>query len=166
MRTTLVAIGLGLLGWAAAVAAVPQDKAPALPGRSAVLNLRDCMDKTRNTWIFDIQQELQKQQEADAGRATDLNPQERQRIRTKNLEASNRKLLEVYTEIVRLSGVLARERGFDLVQRGDRMPALDAADADLLGQMERRSLMYYAPDVDLTPAVLERLNQDYAARKK
>jgi Skp family chaperone for outer membrane proteins len=124
------------------------------------------MDKTRNTWIGDIEMEQQRQQEADAGRATDLNPQDRLRIRTRNLDAGNRKRFEVYTEIVRLSGVIAKERGFEIVQRVDRWPILESGDADFMGQLDRRPVVYFEPGVDITGAVLERLNRDYAARKR
>jgi Skp family chaperone for outer membrane proteins len=141
-----------------------QEKAPG--ARTGALNLRDCLNKTRNAWIADIELELQKQQEADAGRATDLNPQDRARVRTKNLEAGNRKRFEVYAEIVRLSGAIARERGFDLVQRVDRMPSLEPVDADLMGQIDRRGVIYSDPAVGITAQVLERLNRDYAAREK
>lgn len=143
--------------------AAPQDK-PA--SRTGVVNLKECLDKTRNAWIADIDAELQKLQEAESGRATDLNPQERARIRTKLLDLSNKRKLEVYGEIVRLSGVLARERGFDLVQRIDRMPSMESGDTDLMAQIDRRSVVYYEPAIDLTPALLDRLNRDYAARKK
>ncbi|HZE96379.1 MAG TPA: hypothetical protein VE981_05105 [Planctomycetota bacterium] len=135
-------------------------------GRSAVLNLRECMDKARNHWITDIEVELQKVQEADSGRATDLNPQERLRIRTKNIDAGNRRKLEVYAEIVRISGALAKERGFDLVQRVDRVPSLESGDADFLGKLDGRAILQYDPSIDLTSAVLEQINKDYSVRKR
>jgi Skp family chaperone for outer membrane proteins len=153
-----------LVAAVAVLAGASQEKAPS--GRSAVLNLRECMDRSRNVWIADIEQELQKQQEADAGRASDLNPQERLRIRTKNQDMANRKRLEVYAEIVRLSGGLAKERGFDMVQRVDRMPTVEPGDPDVTPHFERRGVLYFDPSVDLTSAVLEQLNRDYAARKK
>jgi len=151
---------------AAALAAFAQEKPAASLGRTGVLNLRECLDKTKNGWIADIEVELQKQQEADSGRATDLNPQERQRIRTKNIDSSNRKRLEVYTEIVRLSGLIAKERGFDLVQRIDRMPVLESGDPDFMTHLERRPVVFHDPAVDITSSVLEQLNRDYAARKR
>lgn len=154
------------VAFAAALAVSAQDKAPASASRTGVLNLRDCLDKAKNVWIADIEVELQKQQDADSGRATDLNPQERQRIRTKNLDASNRKRLEVYTEVVRLSGVIAKERGFDIVQRIDRMPVLESGDPDFMTHIDRRPVVYYDAGVDITTVVLEHLNRDYAARKK
>lgn len=165
MKLSHVAVAALALSLAAALAVQGQEKAPA-GGRIGVVNLRDCLDKTKNQWIADIDLELQKLQEADSGRATDLNPQERLRIRTKNLDAGNRRRLEVYTEIVRLSGLLARERGFDVVQRIDRMPVLESGDADLTGQIDRRAIVHFDPSVDLTASVLEQLNKGYAARKK
>jgi Skp family chaperone for outer membrane proteins len=149
----------------ALVASLSLQGAPA-GGRVGVLNLRDCLDKTKNAWIADIDQELQKQTEADSGRASDLNPQERLRIRTKNQDASNRKRLEVYMEIVRISGALAKERGFDVVQRIDRLPVVEPGDPDLMLQLDRRMVVHFDPAVDLTAALLEQLNKDYAAKKK
>jgi len=154
------------VAFAAALAGSAQDKAPGASSRTGVLNIRDCMDKSKNTWIADIEVDLQKQQDADSGRATDLNPQERQRIRTKNLDASNRKRLEVYTEIVRLSGMIAKERGFDIVQRIDRMPVLESGDLDFMTNLDRRPVVYFDAGVDITTLVLEHLNRDYAARKR
>ncbi|HVR87788.1 MAG TPA: hypothetical protein VMU54_25940, partial [Planctomycetota bacterium] len=158
MRIPLVAAAL-FGAFAAAFAGNAQDKPAPSTGRTAVLNLRDCMDKSRNLWIAEIELEHQKQQEADAGRATDLNPQERQRVRTKNLDLNNRKRLEVYTEIVRLSGRIAKDRGFDLVERIDRFPVLEPGDPDVMGQIDRRAIIYYDPGVDVTSAVLEQLNR-------
>jgi Skp family chaperone for outer membrane proteins len=149
----------------AAFAIGAQDK-PAAGSRTGVLNLRDCMDKTRNAWIAEIEHEIQKLQEAESGRAIDLNPQERARIRTKLLDLSNRRKLEVYIEIVRVSGEVARERGFDLVQRIDRMPVIESGDTDLTAQIDRRLVVHHDVAIDLTSAVLERINRDYAARKK
>ena len=148
--------------FAAALAAKAQNN-PAPGARIGVLNLRDCMDKTRNTWIAQIDAEVQKMQEAEAGRATDLNPQERARIRTKLLDLSNKRKLEVYSEIVRLSGEIAKERGFDLIQRTDRMPVVESGDTDLAAQMERRAIVHFDPAIDITAEVLERLNR---ARKE
>jgi Skp family chaperone for outer membrane proteins len=139
---------------------------PAAGGRTGVLNLRDCMDKARNPWIAEIEAEVQKVQEAEAGRATDLNPQERARIRAKIQDLSNKRKLEVYSEIVRLSGEIAQARGFDLVQRLDRMPGAEGGDTDLTAQMDRRDVLYSHPSVDITAEVLERLNKDHAAKKK
>jgi hypothetical protein len=43
---------------------------------------------------------------------------------------------------------------------------LESGDPDLMGQIERRGVVHYEPSVDLTAAVLERLNAEHAARKK
>ena len=136
---------------------------PAPGARTGVLNLRDCMDKARNPWVAEIEAEVQKVQDAESGRATDLNPQDRARIRTKIQDLSNKRKLEVYTEIVRLSGVIAKERGFDLIQRIDRFPVVESGDTDLTAQMDRRAVLYSDPSIDITTEVLERIN---AARKK
>jgi len=165
MKTAAAAFFLAVVVWAAAFAAGAQDKRVG-GARTGVLNLRDCMDKSKNGWIADIEQEIQKMQEAESGRATDVNPQERSRIRAKILDLSNRRKFEVYAEIVRISGEVARERGFDLIQRVDRMPVLESGENDLLSQIDRRLVVHHDPAVDVTATVLERINKEYAARKK
>ena len=167
MKLTTAASGAiaFLLLAALALQARPQNN-PAPGARAGVINLRDCMDKTRNTWIAEIDAEVQKLQDAEAGRAIDLNPQERARIRTKILDLSNKRRLEVYSEVVRLSGEVAKERGFDLIHRIDRMPAVETGDTDVTGQIDRRVVLYSHPTVDITAEVLERINKEHAAKKK
>ena len=150
---------------AAALAAGAQNN-PAPGARTGVLNLRDCMDKSRNAWIAEIDAEIHKMQEADAGRVIDLNPKERARIKTKILDHSNKRRFEVYAEIVRLSGVIAKERGFDLIQRVDSMPAVESGDPDVTAQLDRRPVVHFDPSIDITAEVLERLNREHAAKKK
>src|SRR5690349_4603696 len=122
---------------AALALAAAQDK-PAAGARSGTLNVRDCMDKTRNQWMAEIEQELAKMQEAASGRATDLNPQERARIRTKHLDHANKRRLELYAAIVRIAADVAKERGFDLVHRIDRVPTVESGDPDLMAQIFSR----------------------------
>ena len=149
----------------AALAAGAQNN-PAPGARAGVLNLRDCMDKARNTWIAEIDAEVQKLQEADAGRSIDLNPKERLRIRTKILDHSNKRRLEVYGEIVRLAGVIAKERGFDFVHRIDPLPTLESGDNELVNKLEQRDILHFDPSIDITAEVLTRLNRDYADKRR
>lgn len=142
-------------------AARNQEKA----ARVGVLNIRDCMDKARNNWIAEIEAEVAKLAEAESGRATDLNPQERQRIRTKITDLNNKRKLEVYNEVVRVSGVIAKERNFDVIQRADRMPAVESGDTDLTTQIERRAIVHYDPAIDITSEVLDRINKDHPRKK-
>jgi Skp family chaperone for outer membrane proteins len=171
MKLTHSAVLVAAVALAAAIAvqgptsAGAQDKAGA-GARTGVLNLRDCMDKTRNAWIAEIELELQKAQEAESGRATDLNPQERARIRTKIMDLSNKRKLEVYNEIVRISGAVAKERGFELVQRVDRMPVVESGDSDLAAQIDRRVIVHFDPSIDISSEVLERINKDHFPKKK
>jgi Skp family chaperone for outer membrane proteins len=142
-----------------------QDKAPA-GARSGVLNVRECMDASRNAWMAEINQEILKIQEADSGRATDLNPQERKRIYVKNLDHYNKRRLELYTAVVRHAGDVARERSFDFIQRADLMPTAASGDPDLMERIYARELIYHDPGIDITGEVLARVNKEYAARKK
>jgi Skp family chaperone for outer membrane proteins len=153
-----------LLAGALAVGAA-QEKPPA-GARSGVLNVRECMDAARNAWMAEIDQELLKMQEAAAGRASDLNPQERARIRTKYLDHSNRRRVELYAALVRIAGEVARERGLDLVHRIDRMPAVESGDPDLMAQIYSRDIIHADPGMDITGEVLARINKEHAGRKK
>jgi len=164
MKLNIAAAGIAAL-LVAGLVGQAQDK-PAPAARAGVLNLRDCMDKTRNHWIAEIEQEVQKLSDAESGRATDLNPQERARIRTKILDLSNKRRLEVYGEVVRISGEVSKERGFDLIQRVDRMPVFESGDTELAAQIDRRFVVHYDPSIDITAEVVERLNKVHAARKK
>jgi hypothetical protein len=161
MRTAAVAAVLLV-----AVLAAGAQNVPAPGSRAGVISIHECMDKARNAWIADIDAEVQKMQAADAGRTIDLNPKERLRIRTKILDHSNKRRLEVYTEIVRLTGVVGKERGFDFVHRIDPMPVLESGDAELVNKMEQRDILHHDPSIDLTVEVLTRLNRDYADRRR
>jgi hypothetical protein len=134
--------------------------------RTAVISLQDCMDRTLNTWVADNEAEVRKVQEAESGRANDLTPQERLRIRTKITDLSNRLKLETYAEIVRMSGIVARERGFDLVQKVERMPVFESGEPDLGVLLDRRAVVSFSPEIDITREVLDRINRDRGARKK
>jgi Skp family chaperone for outer membrane proteins len=157
---TLAAAAVVLVA-ALAVGASGQDKP-----RSGVLNVRECMDKARNEWMADIDQDLLKMQEATSGRANDLNPQERARIRTKHLDHYNKRRLELYAALVRIAGEVAKERGLDVVHRIDRMPVAENGDPDVLPQIYSRDIVHADPGLDLTNVVLERLNKEHAGRKK
>src|SRR5262245_19252424 len=74
-RIAMKLIAVALATIVAALALQAQDKpASGTPARVGVLNIRDCMDKTRNNWIAEIEADVAKVQEAESGRATDLNP--------------------------------------------------------------------------------------------
>ena len=142
-----------------------QDKPPA-GARSAVLNVRACMDKSRNQWMAEIEQELAQLQEAASGRASDLNPQERARLRTKYLDHANKRRLALYSAIVRIAGEVATERGFDLVHRIDPVPTVESGDPDLMAQVYSRDVVHADPRIDITAEVVGRLNREHAGRKK
>ena len=143
----------------------PQDKS-GLVGRTAVINLRDCMDKTLNTRIADNEAEVQRIQTAESGRSNDLTPQERHRVRTKITDLSNRLKLEAYAEIVRVSGRVAQERGFELVQKIDRTPVFESGEPDVAALLDRRAVISFLPEADITREVLDRINRDHEARKQ
>jgi Skp family chaperone for outer membrane proteins len=151
---------------AAALAAAAAQEKPPVGARCGVLNVRDCMDASRNAWMAEINQEILKIQEADSGRANDLNPQERKRIAVKNLDHLNKRRLELYAAVVRHAGDVAKERGFDVVHRIDGMPTGVSGDPDLMERIYSRDLVYHAAGIDITGEVLARINQEHSGRKK
>jgi Skp family chaperone for outer membrane proteins len=159
------AAALAVLLAAALALGATQDKAAA-GARVGVLNVRECLDKARNPWMAEIEEELLKMQQADSGRASDPNPGERSRIRAKILDHANKRRLELYAAIVRISGAVAKERGFDLVQRADRVPTAEPGDADVMSQLATRDIVYADPGIDITSEVLDRVVKEHAARKK
>jgi len=161
----VAALAAVLLAAALAVAASGQDKAPA-GARSGVLNIRDCMDKGRNPWMAEIDQELATMQEAASGRASDLNPQERTRIRTKHLDYYNKRRLELYAAVVRIAADIAKERGFDVVQRLERFPTVETGEPELMAQIYSREVVHADPGIDITNEVLDRIAKEHAGRKK
>jgi Skp family chaperone for outer membrane proteins len=151
-----------MLAAALALGAAGQDQA----ARSGVLNVRECMDKGRNRWMAKIDQEILKMQEADSGRASDLNPQERARLRTQNLDRYNQRRLELYGAVVRHAGAVAKERGYDLVHRGDRLPVTESGEPELMTQIFSRDIVVSDPAIDITAEVVDRINQEHAGRKQ
>lgn len=143
----------------------PQE-ALGLSGRTAMLRMRDCMDPTQNSRIAADEAEVKKLQESESGRATDLNPEERHRVSTKITDARNRLKLASYVQIVRMSEVVAREHGFDIVCNADRVPMFESGQPDLGAALARRTVIFFRPEVDITREVLDRLNCEWTALNK
>jgi Skp family chaperone for outer membrane proteins len=73
---------------------------------------------------------------------------------------------EMFKEIREAVGSLAKEQGFELVlqlEPGD----IEARNAqELIAQIDRQKILYYADGMDITAAVLQRLDEAYRVRSK
>ena len=73
---------------------------------------------------------------------------------------------EMYKEIQAAVAEVAKERGFDLViqsQPRELSPAQSVQ--QLIAQIDRQKVLYNAPAVDITAAILQRVNEGYRVKK-
>jgi Skp family chaperone for outer membrane proteins len=72
---------------------------------------------------------------------------------------------EMYEEIIKMVGLIAREQGVQIVlsRMGEDLQSENTP--QLLQQIERRKVLYATDSVDLTDTVLKRLNEAYRASK-
>ncbi len=83
------------------------------------------------------------------------------------LRKHRRLLEEMYKDIHIAVADVAKEKGFDLVvqsQPGELQAAQDVE--QLIAQIDRQKVLYSAPGVDITAAVLLRVNEGYQVKKK
>ena len=73
---------------------------------------------------------------------------------------------EMYEEIVEVIGKTARQRGVDIVLYRMSAGLQSENTPQLLQEIERRKVLYAADRVDLTDAIMKRLNDSYRAKKK
>ena len=72
---------------------------------------------------------------------------------------------EMYEEVLAVIGQVARERGLGLVLQ-TRRKKIDSTDsADLVRKIHAWTVLYAAPEIDITDEVLRRLNSAYRKRK-
>lgn len=71
----------------------------------------------------------------------------------------------IYQDVVIIVGELARERGYDLVlYRDEYEPGADPE--QVKERIRRRKVVWHSPTVDISDAVLQRLNSKYAGQPK
>lgn len=85
--------------------------------------------------------------------------------RIRFLENYNEVKREVYNEIRRVVTMIAQEQNFDLVLRVEQPQLEEAEDRGLSFQIASRVVLFAQPGVDITPQVVERLNQEYKKQK-
>ncbi len=72
---------------------------------------------------------------------------------------------EMYQETIKMVGLIAQERGVQIVLSRMSEDFQSENTPQLLQQIERRKVLYAADSVDLTDTVLKRLNEAYRASK-
>lgn len=72
---------------------------------------------------------------------------------------------EMYEEIIKMVGLIAQERGVQIVLSRMSEDLQSENTPQLLQQIERRKVLYAADSVDVTDTVLKRLNEAYRASK-
>ena len=72
---------------------------------------------------------------------------------------------DVYNEIERVIRMIGQERKYDLILRVEQPQLEEQDEATLSMQIISRVALYHNESVDLTPAVLERLNQEWKKQK-
>jgi len=69
---------------------------------------------------------------------------------------------DMYRQIRQAIETIARKRGFDVVLYRERKELPTESMAELLNQIERRKVLYFAESVDITEDVLTEINRTYA----
>ena len=141
-----------------------QDRPAAAPS-IAVFDLRACFEPANVPYVREIDQELQAFADEGAKKARE-NPQEKEKVRTQYLELFERRKLEVYTVVDRIVAELGKERGYTVILQKLRIPPQDARGESTTSKLERRTVLYNDPAVDVTAEVLKRLNAEFADPKK
>ena len=165
MNTRLVLAVLLSLAAGAALKGYGQDKPAPPAARIATVDLRLCYDKDHYDRIKDVDAELQKIADDIAPRLKEGDPKERERLRADYLEFYARKKLAIYQEIARVAGVVAKERGYTMVVKSDRVPVPNDPES-ISAQINSRPLVWHDSASDLTDEILKRLNEAYAELKK
>jgi len=82
--------------------------------------------------------------------------------RTKYLDYYSDRKIEIYNEIRRVVNMIAQEQRYDLVLRVEQ-PLLEEQDPETVSQrINNRVVLFHHESVEITPAVLKRLNDEWA----
>ncbi|KPK82693.1 MAG: hypothetical protein AMJ81_09510 [Phycisphaerae bacterium SM23_33] len=82
----------------------------------------------------------------------------------KFLDEHRRMMEAMYTEILDAVAATAKEKGYDLVVYREAVEIDSKTTTELYQKIAQRKCLYYNPAIDLTQAVLDRLNRQYKAR--
>jgi Skp family chaperone for outer membrane proteins len=85
----------------------------------------------------------------------------------KQFAREHRLLMEqLYREVLDAIAATARQKGYDVVFYRDSVEVTSATTSELLNKIAQRKCLYNNPAIDLTAAVIQRLNRNYRAGKK
>jgi Skp family chaperone for outer membrane proteins len=142
-----------------------QDRPAAAAPSLAVFDLRACFEPANVSYVREIDKELQAFAEEVAKKVRE-NPEEREKMRAQYLELFDRRKLEVYAAVDRIVAEIGKERGYSVVLQKLRVPQQDPKVESATPKLERRTVLYCDPSVDITPEVIKRLNAEFADPKK
>ena len=112
--------------------------------------------------LLEIGTEERKKKEDDFQRKQ-VEFQSFQKITADSLVSTRREATEkLYAEIVKAIADYSRAQGLDLVVKVDDNPVTSAGIDELLFKINQRGIVYSSPRLDITDAVLERLNKGYS----
>ena len=107
------------------------------------------------------EEQLQKWEKLSVERAT------WRRLREQvNLREHRRLTEEMYTEILAMIETVAKERRYDLVLHRENVELASQTTTELLNKIAQRKCLYAAKSIDITDAVLKRVNSRYSQRKQ
>ena len=107
------------------------------------------------------EEQLQKWEKLSVERAT------WRRLREQvNLREHRRLTEEMYTEILTMIETVAKERRYDLVLHRENVELASQTTTELLNKIAQRKCLYAAKSIDITDAVLKRVNSRYSQRKQ
>ncbi len=85
--------------------------------------------------------------------------------RARYLDYYSERKIEIYNEVRRVVAIIAQEQKYDLILRIEA-PLLDEQDPETVAQrINNRVVLYSHDSVDITAAVLKRLNEEWAKHK-
>jgi Skp family chaperone for outer membrane proteins len=165
------------LGWvvalalaaAAGVKGYSQDKASPPAAKIALVDLRLCLDPAHNERARDVEAELKKVRDGMAKRMQQADSQTRERLRADYLDLRARRKHATCIEAMRVAEVVAKERGYTMVLRGEPVPIYEEIyeDTDSLDKIiTHRPVIWHDGGSDLSEEVIKRLNEAYDGEKK
>jgi len=169
MRTKFAAGSVLAALAAVGVSGTAQDR-PARAVRIGVLDLKACFDKDKSAAVKDIDVELQRIADDIARRMKEVEPKERERMRADYLDFYNRKKAGLFNEIVAATEAVRQEQGLTVILRADpgtlAVDDKDSPSKDVTLEIRQRAVLCHEPEIAVTEAVLKRLNEEHARKKK
>jgi Skp family chaperone for outer membrane proteins len=124
--------------------------------RNEITKLRDSIA------LLEIGTEPRKKQEEEFQRKQ-VEFQTFQKVTADSLLSTRKEATEkLYAEIIKAIGDYSREQKLDLIVKVDDAPLTSATIDELLFKINQRNIVYSSPQLDITDAVLNRLNKGYA----